>query len=229
MISPERDAFGTALLDHLEGRTVEDMLLDVDGETVPAMRAEWFFRSFAEWDWWDQQLLSSVERGHVLDLGAGAGRASLYLQERGLEVTAVEASPAAARVCIRRGVADVRVTDLNDPPADRAWAVVLLLCGNLGLGGTWNGSRRLLARLAQVVAPGAILIGDSVTSDQPEVELRMHYRDLVTPTWRQHNIPADQIPALVHDTGWAVEEHLIDGDEHAVLLRRTSTQPQAPA
>ncbi|HEV8275511.1 MAG TPA: hypothetical protein VGQ26_07420 [Streptosporangiaceae bacterium] len=26
--------------------------------------------------------------------------------------------------------------DLNDPPADLPWAGVLLLCGNLGLGGS---------------------------------------------------------------------------------------------
>jgi hypothetical protein len=65
-----------------------------------------------------------------------------------------------ARFCRRRGVADVRLGDLNDPPTDLRWAGVLLLCGNLGLGGSWEGSRRLLAGLA---APGAVLIGDSVT------------------------------------------------------------------
>lgn len=211
-----------ALLDHLEGRPVPGLVLEVDGERVPAMGPEWFFRGFADWDWWDRQLLPTIESGPVLDLGAGAGRASLYLQERGLDVTVVEASPAAAEVCRRRGVLDVRVGDLADPPTDRPWAAVLLLCGNLGLGGTWDGSRRLLRRLADLTAPGAVLIGDSVTSDHPEVELRLHYRHLVTPVWKQHNIPADRMPALVDGTGWAIEHHLVDGDEHAVLLRRTA-------
>ena len=55
--------------------------LDVDtGESGPAMHPQWFFRSFEAWDWWEQELLPLVERGPVLDLGAGAGRASLYLQ-----------------------------------------------------------------------------------------------------------------------------------------------------
>lgn len=105
--------------------------------------------------------------GPVLDLGAGAGRASLYLQERGLRVTAVDASPRGTSAR-RRGVADVRLGDVNDPPADQPWAGVLLLCGNLGLGGSWEGNRRLLARLAELVLPGAVLAGDSVTpTDQP--------------------------------------------------------------
>jgi hypothetical protein len=146
----------------------------------------------------------------------------LYLQERGLQVTAVEASPDPAEVCRRRGIADVRLGDLNDPPTDQPWAAVLLLCGNLGLGGSWEGNRRLLARLAELVTAGAVLVGDSVTpDDQARVLLRIRYRELVTPWWSQYNIPAAQMAALVEGTGWRMEMHLDDGDDHAVLLRRT--------
>jgi SAM-dependent methyltransferase len=221
MTGPSGDAFGAALLDFLEGKDVPELVLEVGDEAVPAMHPEWFFRGFDQWDWWEQELLPLVDRGPVLDLGAGAGRSSLYLQERGLPVTAVEASPAAAEVCRRRGVADVRIGDLNDPPTDQTWAAVLLLCGNLGLGGSWDGCRRLLTRLAGLVAPGAVLIGDSVTSDDPEVQLRIRYRDLVTPPWPQYNIPAAEMPALVEGTGWRIQTRLDDGDDHAVLLRRT--------
>jgi hypothetical protein len=98
---------------------------------------------------------------------------------------------------------------------------VLLLCGNLGLGGSWRGTRRLLVRLAELVAPGAVLIGDSVTDDEPRVQLRIRYRELVTPWWPQYNIPAAQMPALVEGTGWMIEKHLQDRGAHAVLLRRT--------
>ena len=222
MIDPSEDAFGAALVDYLEGRDVPELVLETDdGGTGPALHPEWFFRSFDRWEWWDRKLLPLVEHGPVLDLGAGAGRASLYLHERGLAVTAVDASPGAVEVCRRRGVADVRLGDVNDPPADQPWAGVLLLCGNLGLGGSWEGNRRLLARLAELAAPGAVLVGDSVTPDGPaRVVLRIRYRNLVTPWWPQYNIPAEQIAALVDGTGWRLEMHLEDGEDHAVLLRR---------
>ncbi len=222
MIDASQDAFGAALLDCLAGREVPGLVLELqDGQSGPAMRPEWFFRSFGQWDWWDRELLPLIERGPVLDLGAGVGRASLYLQARGLPVTAVEASPGAAEVCRRRGVADVRLGDLNDPPSDLPWAGVLLSCGNLGLGGSWQGNRRLLARLAELTLPGAVLVGDSVTPDgPPRVVLRIRYRDLVTPWWSQYNIPADRMAALVDGTGWRMDRHLKDGDDHAVLLRR---------
>jgi SAM-dependent methyltransferase len=224
VIDPSTDAFGAALLDYLDGKEVPELALEVEGDDGigPAMHPEWFFRGFERWEWWDRELLPRIERGPVLDLGAGAGRAGLYLQERGLPVTAVEASPGAADVCRRRGLADVRLGDVNDPPADQAWAAVLLLCGNLGLGGSWEGNRRLLGRLAELAAPGAVLIGDSVTPDgSPRVVLRIRYRDLVTPWWPQYNIPSGQMGALVDGTGWRIDTHLEDGEDHAVLLQRT--------
>jgi SAM-dependent methyltransferase len=222
VIDPLQDAFGAALLDYLEGKQVPELVMEAEGgQPKPAMHPEWFFRGFEQWEWWDRELLPLIEQGPVLDLGAGAGRAGLYLQERGLHVTAVEASPGAAEVCCRRGVADVRLGDVNDPPADRPWGTVLLLCGNLGLGGSWEGNRRLLARLAELVTPGAVLVGDSVTPEgSPQVALRIRYRGLVTPWWPQYNIPAGQMAALVDGTGWQIERHLEDGEDHAVLLRR---------
>jgi len=222
VIGRSDDAFGAALVDYLEGRDVPELVLEVEGDGAgPAMHPEWFFRGVERWEWWDQQLLPLIGQGPVLDLGAGAGRASLYLQERGLAVTAVDASPGAVEVCRRRGVTDARLGDVNDPPADQRWAGVLLLCGNLGLGGSWEGNRRLLARLSELAAPGAVLVGDSVTPDGPaRVVLRIRYRDLVTPWWPQYNIPAAQIAAMVEGTGWRLGRHLEDGEDHAVLLRR---------
>ncbi len=223
MIDPAQDAFGVALLDYLEGRHVPGLFLEVKGgSSGPALPPEWFFRSFDSWDWWEREILPLVSSGPVLDLGTGAGRAALYFQQRGLPVTAVDASPGAVEVCRRRGVADVRLGDANDPPRDRCWAAVLLLCGNLGLGGSWEGSRELLTRLAELAAPGAVLVGDSVNpTGAPQVDLRIRYKHLITPWWSQYNIPAERMTALVDGTGWAIDRHLQEGEDHAVLLCRT--------
>lgn len=223
MIEMSQDAFGVALLDYLRGKVVPDLVLEVaDGEAGPALHPEWFFRDFAQWESLDRALLPLVTRGPALDLGCGAGRAALYLQRRGVPVTAVDASPGAVEVCRRRGVADVRLGDANDPPDDQRWGAVLLLCGSLGLGGSWQGCRRMLARLAELSAPGAVLVGDSVTpSGPPQVRLRIRYRHLVSPWWSQYNIAASQMPALVDGTGWAIRIHLENGQDHAVLLQRS--------
>jgi hypothetical protein len=50
------------------------------------MHPDWFFRSFEQWDWRDRKILPLVEQGPVLDLGAGAGPAALYLQQWGCQL-----------------------------------------------------------------------------------------------------------------------------------------------
>lgn len=219
------DAWGDALNDHLDGHEVDELRLEVDdGTVVPAMHPEWFFRVEPDWEPEERRLIEMITHGPVLDLGAGAGRVALHLQERGLQVTAVESSPGAAQVCRRRGVLDVRVQDLNCPPADQAWRTILLLGGNLGLGGSWEGIRRLLVRLAEISAPDALLVADSVDyTGRAEVGLRIRYANQVTPWWRQRNVSAAEVKTLVEDTGWSIEHHLRapNGFDHYVAMTRT--------
>ncbi|HUP87006.1 MAG TPA: GNAT family N-acetyltransferase [Acidimicrobiales bacterium] len=217
------DGWGRALRDHDRGVWTPMPELEVeDGGVSDAMHPEWFFRRFEQWDWWERQLLPLAAQGPALDLGAGAGRTSLWLQEHGVAVTAVDSSRGAVAVCRDRGVADARLGDLNDPPTDQLWRAVFLLCGNLGLGGTWDGIRRLLRRVAELSAPDAVVVADTVEPRGPaEIGLRIRYKGVATPWWRQHNVPVAAMESLVRDTGWRIDRHLVDAPDHAVLLRKS--------
>lgn len=220
------DAWGDALRSHHRARWTPTPELEVEGRpgaVGAAMHPEWFFRTFERWDWWDRELLPLARRSPTLDLGAGAGRASLWLQEQGVAVTSVDSSAGAVEVCRARGVADARIGNLLDPPTDRRWQAILLLCGNLGLGGSYEGTRRLLRRLAEVSADDAVLVGDTVDpgDDEPDVGLRIRYGHVATAWWRQRNLPIAEVAAVVEGTGWVVDRHLVDRPDHAVLLRKT--------
>ena len=240
-LSPSEDAFGAALLAHLRGERDEGLILERDdGSSGPAMAPREFFTPPEEWLWWERQLLEDIG-GPVLDLGCGTGRHSLMLQGRGLDVTALDISPGAVDVARERGVADVRLGDLHDPPDDHKWSAVLMMCGNLGLAGGWEDSRRLLSRLAGLCRAGAILVADTVDpvraaddSYRAYIErnrqrglppgltrLRLRYGDRVTPWWDLLNLTADELEPLVDGTGWTIERHIEDGVDHAVLLRRS--------
>ncbi|HDO42228.1 MAG TPA: methyltransferase domain-containing protein [Candidatus Bathyarchaeota archaeon] len=43
-------------------------------------------------------------RGRVLDIGCGAGRHSIYLQNKGFNVIGIDISPLAIKVCRLRGL-----------------------------------------------------------------------------------------------------------------------------
>jgi RimJ/RimL family protein N-acetyltransferase len=218
----EGDAWGRALRDHHRGVWTPIPELEVQGGGVgDAMHPEWFIRRFEQWDWWEQELLPVAALGPALDLGAGAGRASLWLQGQGVSVTAVDSSPGAVATCRDRGVADARLRDLNDPPTDQRWRSVFLLCGNLGLGGSWDGIRRLLRRIAERSAPDAVVVADTVEPrGASEIGLRIRYKGQATPWWRQYNVPVDAMESLVRDTGWRIDRHLVAAPDHAVLLRK---------
>ena len=129
--------------------------------------------------------------------------------------------------------------DLAEPPSDRRWETILLMCGNLGLAGDWQPTRRLLKSLGSLTTSGGLLIGDSVdpTSDDPadlayeernreagfhrgHVRLRLRYGNLVTPWWHQINLPPTDIAELIEGTGWNLEESMGEADGYAVVLRR---------
>jgi SAM-dependent methyltransferase len=235
------DAFGRALVDHLEGLPGPDLLLESDDGTLRTadLQPRDFFAPAPEWTPWER-LLVGMANGRVLDLGAGAGRHALHLQELGHDVTAIDVSPGAVSACRARGVRDVRCADLRGPLDDGSWNTVLLMCGNLGLAGDWGPTRVLLERLARMTAPDGLLIGDTVdpTSEDPDdvayeernermgfhrghVRLRLRYRELVTPWWDQLNIAPAEIQGLVEGTGWSLRERAGDDEGYGVVLAKT--------
>lgn len=237
VLSPNEDAFGAALLDYLLGRPPPSpLLLEFDnGAVIQALQPEWFFQPAASWPELERRALSAVVSGPVLDLGAGAGRHSLLMQELGLPVTAVDLSPGAVEVCRHRGVRDARLADLTDPPADQRWRAVLLMCGNLGLGGGWRQTRQLLRSLAELCDEDAVLVADSVDpTDTPGVRdgsrekdddlgavtLRHKYGRLVSAWTQLLNVPIVDTARLVAGTGWRIQQHEADADEHYLVLRR---------
>ena len=87
----------------------------------------------------------------VLDLGCGPGRHLAALREAGKAALGVDLSPVAVRLARGRGVA-VRAGDLFSgvPDAGR-WRTVLLLDGNVGIGGA---PALLLRRARELLAAG---------------------------------------------------------------------------
>jgi SAM-dependent methyltransferase len=199
-----------------------------------------FLSSPDRWPAWERQAVDHAT-GTVFDLGAGAGRHSLYLQELGFRVTAIDASPGCVEVCRSRGIREARLMDLQDLSGHERWDTVLLMGGNLGVAGDWEQSRKLLISLAKNTRPHGCLIGDTVdpTTDDPEgmayekrnraagydrghVRLRLHYGSLATPWWDLLNIPPSDLKPLIEGTPWMLEESAGDEDGYAVVLRRRS-------
>lgn len=103
----------------------------------------------------DLTLLGSVT-GPVLDVGCGPGRMVRAALDLGLEVLGVDVSPTAIDIATEAGLPVLEASVFDRLPDEGRWQTVLLVDGNVGIGGDVRG---LLARCRQLLAPtGEIVV-----------------------------------------------------------------------
>src|SRR4051812_19697081 len=112
MLTERQDAYGRAMLDHLEGRPSWEIVERSDGFFYPGAGPDRYFAEHDDWPSHEREVIGAA-RGRVLDVGCGAGRVMLHLQARGMEVSGFDVSPNALEVCRRRGVRDVEARSIT--------------------------------------------------------------------------------------------------------------------
>ena len=78
------------------------------------------FRSYEDMPEIERKALD-MAKGRILDVGAGAGCHSLVLQERGMDVTAIEISPLSVETMKERGVEKVIEQDFFTLEGQYIW------------------------------------------------------------------------------------------------------------
>lgn len=165
--------------------------------------------------------------GRVLDIGCGAGKHLLPLQQAGLDVVGIDVSPLAVRVCQERGGRNVRVMDaLRLEFAPETFDSVLLFSNGLAMGGTPAGVNRLLAECRRVTRPGGrVLLSntdvalstdpadlayqeENVRRGDPRGLVRMHtsYRGAAGDEFNWLFMSPAELSAAAADTGWSVTD-----------------------
>ena len=129
---------------------------DFERDEVPV---SYFFRPPQQFPQLEQQALDLC-RGRVLDVGAGSGCHSLALQDRGLEVTAIEILPPLVRILQERGVYDARMATWMDIEAE-PFDTVLMMMNGLGLTETLAGLRGFFSEARPLVRRGGQVLADS--------------------------------------------------------------------
>lgn len=153
------DLFGQVISDHFAGHP-GDYYLRRDDNYLERDNSARYFRSWEQMPAHHRCLISHA-RGQVLDLGAGAGQHALVLQQRGVEVTAIDHSARAIAVCKARGVQHALVMEAFALEfAPESFDTVLMMNNNLGMTGSIDGLRQLLQQLHSLVRPGGQLLTD---------------------------------------------------------------------
>ena len=98
----------------------------------------------------DAALLADLH-GPTLDVGCGPGRLVELLAGQGVAALGVDVSPLALDAARARGAPVLERSVFDRLPAEGRWTNVLLLDGNIGIGGD---PAKLLTRIAELLEPG---------------------------------------------------------------------------
>ncbi|MBT8261728.1 MAG: class I SAM-dependent methyltransferase [Bacteroidia bacterium] len=151
------DIFGRALLDYYNNKYTEDLITETSISEPDEIPLPYLFRGFDEMPMIEQTALLT-SRGAVLDVGCGAGNHSLYLQNKGFEVTAIDESEGAVKVASQRGVNKTLNCSLLD--FEGTFDTILLLMNGTGIFSTVEEVPKYLQHFKKLLKPGGQILVD---------------------------------------------------------------------
>lgn len=155
-----QDIFGQALIDYYRGNYTEDLITETNLTEPDELALPYLFRNFGEMPLVEQVALKAC-KGRVLDIGCGSGSHALYLQDKGLDVTAIDISEGAVKVAQLRGVRKAIVSNLIDWK-EGGFDTLLLLMNGTGIFQSYDRVSKHLKHLKGLLNPnGQILVDTS--------------------------------------------------------------------
>jgi len=171
-----RDAFGQEIWAHFKGKDSFEIIERDDGYFDASSGAKIYFSNYRDWPSIERRAMRFA-KGRVLDIGCGAGRHSLYLQGKGLDVTGIDNSPLAIKVCKLRGLKRAKlmsITEVDFKPD--SFDTIIMLGNNFGLFGSQGRMRWVLKKFYRMTSDDATIIAESndpYRTDNPD-HLRYH-------------------------------------------------------
>lgn len=224
-----------------ESRTAKAEIIERDDNYIDTgSAAGMYFSEYEQWSPVERQAVD-LAGGRVLDIGCGAGRHSLYLQQKGFDVTAIDNSPGAIEVCRLRGLKNAVVRPVADVDefAPNSFDTILMLGNNFGLFGDPVNAKLLLEKLARVTSPEARIIAgtrDPYKTDSAEhleyhelnrrrgrmpgqIRMRVRYGRAVGEWFDYLFVSPEEMKEVVAETAWRVKDFIeAGGPDYAAII-----------
>src|SRR5947208_4758735 len=125
------EPYARVMSDYFKGKHDARLVIYDDFERDEAP-ISFFFRDPSGFSPVDHEAVNQ-SRGRVLDVGAGSGCLALALQDKGIEVVALESLPELVKIMRARGVRDVRTGNIFDFEGGTFDTAILMMNGT-GIG-----------------------------------------------------------------------------------------------
>ena len=221
----EKDAFGHALYEHFLGTEAPIIIERDDGNIDVSADTDMYFR---EYELWEQSERSAIDQavGRVLDIGAGAGRHALHLQNHGHDVVALDNSPLAIEVMKLRGIRNTALMPVTQVSSKLGiFDTIIMMGNNFGLAANEKRAKWLFRRFYSLTPPDARVIATSLdpqTTTDPihlayhernrrrgrlpgQVRIRARYRIYIGEWFEYLLVSQPEMEDILTGTGWHVE------------------------
>jgi SAM-dependent methyltransferase len=145
-------------------------------------------------------------RGPVLDVGCGPGRFVRALAERGVAALGLDIAGTAVALTRQLNVPALLRSVFDPAPAEGRWPTVLLMDGNIGIGGD---VARLLRRARGLLRSGGRLLVEAATDADVDRRLRVRFsRDGVVtgPSFDWAEVGLTPLLTYARVAGWRVDD-----------------------
>ena len=153
-----QDPMGSAIYDYWKQGKADVLRVFSPMFEEDELPVQTLFRGFEDMPAIEQTALQMAV-GSTLDVGAGSGCHSLVLQDKGLDVTAIDISPLSVQTMQERGVKRALLQDFFT--FEEQFDTVLLLMNGAGMVGTVERLPLLFQTLDRILKPGGQLLCDS--------------------------------------------------------------------
>ncbi|HHH75902.1 MAG TPA: class I SAM-dependent methyltransferase [Phycisphaerae bacterium] len=233
----KQDAYGQAVFNYYHGLGGSEIVERDDGYFDISGGPPSYFEEYKDWPAHQKKALRLV-RGRVLDIGCGAGRVALHLQDKGHDVMALDISPLMIEVCKDRGIKNAKVLPITQiKPVLGLFDTIVMYGNNFGLFGSFKRARWLLKRFAKITTPGGRIIAESNdpygTSLKEHMDyqkynrsrgrmsgqlrIRIRYKKQVTPFFDYLLVSKDEMKEIVAGTGWRIAKY-VDSDRSLYMV-----------
>ena len=234
-MNSKKDPMGRAIADYYKTKKANKLRVFSPMFEEDEIPLSTLFRKYEEMPEIERKALD-MANGKTLDVGAGSGCHSLVLQEKGIDVTAIDISPLSVETMKERGVKKVIEQDFFTLKGQ--YDTVLMLMNGIGIVGTLERLPRFFRQLDKILAPGGQLLCDSsdisyVFEDENgmidipnemdyygEHSFRMQYKDTIGEPFNWLYIDADTLREKAGRCGYAVEV-VAEGEHYDYLARIT--------
>jgi SAM-dependent methyltransferase len=158
--------------------------------------------------------------GPTLDVGAGPGRLTVALAERGVPALAIDITPYAVTMARASGALALQRDVFSYLPGTGRWSTVLLADGNIGIGGD---PAALLRRARDLVRPGGTVVAEAGPpgSQARSEQVRLRTGTGAGPWFPWAWVGADELVALATEAGLEATERWADSGRWFAVLSRT--------